>query len=80
MQLYFHLVKKYVSTGGVTFLTINGCSSATTNDAMSIGVSTNGPVTPGSYNFNTIPFPTAVGTYTDTASTNIYLTSFIGLP
>ena len=46
---------------------------------MSIGVSTNGTVTPGSYNVNTIPFPKALGTYTDTAGTNIYLTSFIGL-
>ena len=47
---------------------------------MSIGVSTNGTVTPESYFVNTIPFPKAVGIYTDSAGINIYLTSFIGLP
>ena len=69
-----------ISTGGVTFLTINGFSSAPTDDIMAIGVSTNGPITPGSYNVNTIPFPTAVGTYTDPSGTNIFLTSFMGVP
>ena len=70
-----------VTNSGVTLLTINGFStSTTTDDAISIGVTKSGGVTPGSYNVNTIPLPTVVGAYTDASGTNIFTTSFMGLP
>ena len=70
-----------ITNTGVTLLTINGFSSSTTtDDAISIGVTKSGGVTPGSYNVNTIPLPTVVGAYTDATGTNIFLTSFMGLP
>ena len=70
-----------VTTSGVTLLTISGFStSTTTDDAMSIGVSKLGNITTGSYNVNTIPLPTAVGTYTDPTGNNTFMTYFMGLP
>jgi len=66
-----------ITNMGVTLLTINGFgTSSSTNDEISVFVSANGPITPGSYNVNTIPFPTAGGTYTDPSGNNTYITSF----